>query len=62
MVENKCPELKERREGDVLGPLYRMPDNRAYLLKPREFKISNSQDRDYLAGMLKEKKGLPGPT
>jgi hypothetical protein len=42
MVESRCPELKERREGDILGPLYRMPDNSAYLLKPREFKISNS--------------------
>ena len=62
MIENKCPEIRVRNESDVLGPAYRMPDTRAYLTKPREFMISKSKDRDYLAGYMKEKKQMPSPT
>lgn len=54
--------MRERKEGEVLGPYYKMPDTRAYLTKPREFMISKSKDRDYLAEIIKERKGAPGPT
>ena len=56
MVEARCPQVREWKEGEVLGPNYRMPDTRAYLEKPKEFMISKSKDRDYLSDFMKEKK------
>lgn len=60
MVENKCPDLKSRNSGSILGS-FKVPDNHAYLEKPHPFTISKSKDRDFLDKMMKEKKTMPGP-
>jgi hypothetical protein len=62
MIESRCPELRPRKEGEILGPSYKMPDTRAYIPKPREFMISKSKDRDFLSAVTKDTKGSPGPT
>ena len=40
MIESKCPEIRPPKDGEVLGHYYKVPDNSAYLSKPRQFKIS----------------------
>jgi hypothetical protein len=61
VVEARCPELRTRNEGDVLGN-YKLPDTQAYLYKPHPFMISKTKDRDLLEKFLKDKKHQPGPT
>jgi hypothetical protein len=60
MIENKCPDLRSRNSGSVLG-FYKVPDTHAYLDKPHPFTISKSKDRAYLDKMINEKKKIPGP-
>ncbi len=57
VVEARCPELRSRNEGDVLGN-YKLPDTSALLYKPHPFTISKTKDRDYLLS----KRNTPGPT
>jgi hypothetical protein len=60
VLEARCPELKSRNKGDVLGN-FKIPDTNAYLTKPHPFTISKNNDRDYLEKALKDKKHMPGP-
>ena len=60
VVEARCPDLRARKEGDVLGN-YKIPDTHAYFYKPHPYSISKSKDRDYLDKVLKDKKHMPGP-
>ena len=54
--------MKPLEEGQVLGNYYKLPDQKALLIKSKQFMISKSKNRDCLAELMKSRKDMPGPT